>query len=109
MNVFHIQSIGEQWHCEAMQQCQPTFQKSSFGYRYFTISLLPLARNDPGTGNSKRNQVFSYASIGINTVTALVLLKCALAKQIYQISCQYSLTAVPISTTYKVIISVYII
>ena len=45
LNDFHIHSIGVQWHCEAMNQYQPIFKKSPFGYRYFTISLLLPVRN----------------------------------------------------------------
>ena len=82
MNDFHIQSIEVQWHCQAINQCQPTLQKSSFGYRYFTNSLSLHVRNDPGmcsrlwrkSQTHGMNLVHCYGLTRINTVSVLVQL-----------------------------------
>ena len=108
MNVFHIQSIGIQWHCDAMNQCLSTFQKSSFGHSYFTISLLHHDRNDPGSSSKVRLNIgikschidpSEYAPL-VSWCNSIV----TLAKQIDFLSRQNSLTAVPTSTTYRVIV-----
>ena len=109
MNVFHIQSIGNQWHCRAMNQCLLTFQKSCFGHSYFTISLLLHDRNDPGS-SSKVRLIIEIKSCHIDPSEYAPLVSycnstVTLAKLIDFLSWQNSLTAVPTSRTYRVIIS----
>ena len=108
MNGLHIQSIGIQWHCDAMNKCLPTFQKSSFGHRYFPISLLHHDRNDPGSSSKVRLNIEIKSCHIYPPEYAPLVSWCnstvTLAKQIDSLSWQNILTAVPTSTTYRVIV-----